>query len=401
MRHLKMVKCEKQPEMAKNAKVCLISHPRGLSPQIQPFPATWGYPGGLWGIFSFSCFIFMVFLLSLSCENITSASSASASIFSLQQNNLPWISHVARHGNESSTRSQIRGFLFGVNHVNQSINPTSSAANPGKGFQDKTVNRGYEDTRSGLYLSGHKHIRSSKADGFMESRIRNERRKEYELMTKLEKIILRTDPNKYSVSDFTDEELIRICEGTSPEEIIKNRKENIIGKKFGNWTVLKDSGARVTGRYFDKNCNRIHPHYDHYYFVRCKCGTEKEIRAGDLKSGKSTQCQNCKCKQISRKHGMSSTPEYKTWAGMIARCTNPKETGYKNYGGRGIKVCKRWRNSFENFFADMGKRPVAIKNKRAAYSIDRINNDGNYEPGNCRWATDKQQRDNRRDSKAC
>lgn len=81
----------------------------------------------------------------------------------------------------------------------------------------------------------------------------------------------------------------------------------------------------------------------------------------------------------------SRTPEYSSWASMIRRCTNEKAFAYHRYGGRGITVCKRWLNSFENFLSDMGLRP-SIK-----HSLDRINNDGNYEPSNCRWATIDQQ----------
>jgi hypothetical protein len=80
---------------------------------------------------------------------------------------------------------------------------------------------------------------------------------------------------------------------------------------------------------------------------------------------------------------------------MIQRCHNPKGTGYAYYGARGITVCARWRDSFESFLADVGKRPSS------AHSIDRINNDGNYEPGNCRWAIAKEQMNNRRPMKLC
>jgi hypothetical protein len=89
------------------------------------------------------------------------------------------------------------------------------------------------------------------------------------------------------------------------------------------------------------------------------------------------------------KHGKCGTREYTSWEMMNARCNNPKATGYENYGGRGITVCERWRR-FENFLADMGPRP-------AGTTLDRWpNNDGNYEPGNCRWATRAQQLGNRR-----
>ena len=130
--------------------------------------------------------------------------------------------------------------------------------------------------------------------------------------------------------------------------------------------------------------------------VRCDCGVETVVQKGNLQQGTT---RSCGCLRVSAvraantKHGHSRTrakgpsPEYSTWGSMLARCYNKKHTAFKNYGGRGITVCSRWRKSFINFLEDMGTRPKK-------QSIDRINNDGNYTLLNCRWATAKQQRAN-------
>ncbi len=89
-------------------------------------------------------------------------------------------------------------------------------------------------------------------------------------------------------------------------------------------------------------------------------------------------------------HGMVRSPEYSSWCAMKARCLNPNTTRFEQWGGRGIKICPQWVNSFENFYADVGPRPTP------KHSIDRIDNDGNYEPGNVRWATPKEQNNNKR-----
>ena len=122
--------------------------------------------------------------------------------------------------------------------------------------------------------------------------------------------------------------------------------------------------------------------------VRCVCG---QVTVATLKNLKNKHVQSCGCfsKKLSiakhTTHGQSKTGYYRLWTGMLKRCFNPRCAGFKYYGGRGITVCERWRNSFENFCDDMGPRPSS------KHSIDRIANAGNYEPGNCQWATQKSQ----------
>ncbi len=133
------------------------------------------------------------------------------------------------------------------------------------------------------------------------------------------------------------------------------------------------------------------------YTCRCSCGSEKVFQAQKLYSG---HTRSCGCLRIDEQrersitHGKSKCPEYPSWAAMKARCLNPDNWKYCDYGGRGITICERWlgKDGLVNFRSDMGDRPSRN------HSIDRIDPNGNYEPSNCRWATHKQQMNNRRNT---
>ena len=129
--------------------------------------------------------------------------------------------------------------------------------------------------------------------------------------------------------------------------------------------------------------------------VRCSCGKEKIVAQADLRSGHIKSC-GCLRRETTRSnrttHGCTDSGEYRVWCHMIGRCYNETDHKYPDYGGRGITICERWRGSFENFLADMGERPSP------KHTIDRVDNAGNYEPGNCRWATAVEQGQNKRNN---
>lgn len=133
------------------------------------------------------------------------------------------------------------------------------------------------------------------------------------------------------------------------------------------------------------------------WLCHCSCGKQSTPQGVALKNGTTKSCGCLRAEravETQHVHGHAArdglqSPTYKTWSSMIQRCTNPTAKRYEHYGGRGIQVCQRWRDSFEAFLTDMGERPPG-----RGYSIDRVDNDGHYEASNCRWATRDQQANN-------
>lgn len=131
---------------------------------------------------------------------------------------------------------------------------------------------------------------------------------------------------------------------------------------------------------------------NYLWLCQCDCGNTCFKSTGHLNSGSAKSC-GCLKRGAKTTHGLIRTPEYKSWQSMKSRCNNENDPSYKHYGGRGIKVCDRWMKSFENFLSDIGRKPTSN------HSLDRIDFNRDYEPSNCRWATDFEQNNNKRANK--
>lgn len=166
----------------------------------------------------------------------------------------------------------------------------------------------------------------------------------------------------------------------NPLDVRRPSVRDFAGQRFNKLTAICSVNIGKIGRWWQ---------------CRCDCGNIKFASAGHLHLGKGG-IKSCGCANWlgPTKHGATKngikTSEYRIWTSMIQRCENPNDKGYPRWGGRGITICPSWRASFSTFLSDVGPRPTTN------HSIDRINNDGNYEPGNCRWATAREQRLNQR-----
>ncbi len=164
---------------------------------------------------------------------------------------------------------------------------------------------------------------------------------------------------------------------TSLYPTMSSRVKDIRGQRFSRLTIVQYAGR----------CRR-----DSLWLCSCDCGSDVKVTGSNLRSGNRKSC-GCLKKEINGAthitHGMSKTKIYRRWRSMLSRCSHSGTNGYKWYGGLGISVCERWRNSFEDFLSDVGMPPSP------SHTIDRIDVKGNYEPGNVRWATAKEQAKNK------
>lgn len=163
-----------------------------------------------------------------------------------------------------------------------------------------------------------------------------------------------------------------------PKRYKTQRLDIQIGEKYNNLTIIKE---------VEKRNNRRH------FLCKCDCGNEKIIRIDGITSGHAKTC-GCLQLQVAKKHGFFGTRIYQTWVQMKARCFNEQHKHYKDYGGRGITVCDEWKDDFMTYYY------WSIDNGYAEnLSIDRIENDGNYEPSNCRWVSMQMQANNKRNNR--